>query len=48
MTDDHVEKINWPREEIKKHFFMTDLRILAHSLGIEFIFHEHEIFNTMT
>lgn len=39
-------KINWPQEEIKKHFFMTDLGILAHLLGIEFIFHEYG--NTMT
>ena len=46
MIGDHVEKINWPQEEIKKHFFMTDLGILAHLLGIEFIFHEYG--NTMT
>ena len=46
MTSDHVEKINWLREEIKKQSSMTDLGILTHSLGIEFIFHEHGI--TMT
>ena len=46
MTGDHVEKINWMREEIKKQFSLTDLGILIHSLGIEFIFHEHGI--TMT
>ena len=46
MTGDHVEKINWLREEIKKQFSMTDLGILTHSLGIEFIFHEYGI--TMT
>ena len=38
MTDDHVEKINRLQEEINKQFFMTDLGILTHSLGIEFIF----------
>ena len=43
ITGDHSKKLNWLQEESKKQFFMTDLRILTHLLGIEFIFHEHGI-----
>ena len=46
MTSDHVEKINLLREEFKKQFCMTNLGILYHSLGIEFIFHECGIIMT--
>jgi len=35
----HISKLEWLHSEIKTQFEMSDLRLLWHSLGIEYLFH---------